>query len=286
MDVHPDCEIFPMMDRDEFASLCDDIAKRGLLWPIIIYQGQIVDGRNRQLACERLDIPPRYEEWDGRGGTLLEFIVSTNRERRHLTKAQSAALAAELKPRLEDAAIDRCRAAGKKGGKKTGRRNGMNGCTKGPEKIPDPSVNRTKSHDSRDEAAEKFQVNPRYVDDAAKIKKQAPEVFEEMKTGKVTMCEAKRKAGLAPARKAESSEKTEPETEPDDEPQRMLQPAPSRPSVREAPALNRVTVDAASLDNFLSWLEWEWREGTINREAFAKFVRDLHSLWAKIDNTR
>jgi ParB-like chromosome segregation protein Spo0J len=40
------------MQAQEFADLVQDIRERGLEEPIRIYDGQIIDGRNRYLACQ------------------------------------------------------------------------------------------------------------------------------------------------------------------------------------------------------------------------------------------
>ncbi len=55
------------------------------------------------------------------------------------------------------------------------------------EKIP--PIEKSKA---RNEAAKSVGVNDRYVSDAKKVKQEAPEVFEKLKAGKITMQDAKR----------------------------------------------------------------------------------------------
>ena len=50
MELHPYCKIFPAMSQEEMKELADDIGKRGLLEPIIKYEGTILDGRSRWPA--------------------------------------------------------------------------------------------------------------------------------------------------------------------------------------------------------------------------------------------
>jgi hypothetical protein len=92
--VHPVCDLFPLMDDDALARFCADIRKNGLIHPIVLHDGQIVDGRNRLRACQETGIKPRFIQWrDVYQGTmsLAQWIWSQNVERRHLTKDQIAA---------------------------------------------------------------------------------------------------------------------------------------------------------------------------------------------------
>jgi hypothetical protein len=50
--AHPFANMFPMIEGKEFDSLRDDIAQRGILEPIRLYQGMILDGRNRYAAAK------------------------------------------------------------------------------------------------------------------------------------------------------------------------------------------------------------------------------------------
>ena len=95
MDFHPAAEIFPLMSEKEFESLCENVRSRGLLEPIWTFKGRIIDGRNRYNACLRTGIEPRFREWDG-VGSLIEFVISLNLERRMLTDWQRSMVAAKL----------------------------------------------------------------------------------------------------------------------------------------------------------------------------------------------
>jgi hypothetical protein len=94
MPIHPLCELFPLMDADSLAGLVADIRLHGLLSPIIVPEGQVVDGRNRLLACREAGITPRLLEWAKvyQGPIpLAHWIWSVNGERRHLTLDQITA---------------------------------------------------------------------------------------------------------------------------------------------------------------------------------------------------
>jgi len=66
-DISSIATIFPLMSEQESAALAEDILKNGLREPILTFNNQIVDGRNRYLTCKKLGIEPRYIEWDGTG---------------------------------------------------------------------------------------------------------------------------------------------------------------------------------------------------------------------------
>lgn len=91
---HPISEIFPLMEGEDFEKLKSDIASNGQREPVWLYEGKILDGRNRYLACKQLnrEVETRlYEGSDPRG-----FVISMNIHRRHLTAEQKRGLIAEL----------------------------------------------------------------------------------------------------------------------------------------------------------------------------------------------
>lgn len=91
--IHPICEIFPMMSEDSLAKLAQDIQKNGLVNPIVIHDGMILDGRNRAKACEMAGIEPRLAEWSQiyKGPMdVAQWVWSINVQRRHLTVEQIA----------------------------------------------------------------------------------------------------------------------------------------------------------------------------------------------------
>lgn len=96
--VHPVAAIFPMMSDEEIAALAEDIKERGLVDPIILHEGVLVDGRNRLAACNLIGCMPRVEKWKPSKGaqTIESWIVSKNLHRRHLTTSQRADLVPQL----------------------------------------------------------------------------------------------------------------------------------------------------------------------------------------------
>jgi N6-adenosine-specific RNA methylase IME4/ParB-like chromosome segregation protein Spo0J len=91
---HPYAEIFPLLEGEEFGELVADIKAHGIREPIWIYEGQIIDGRNRYRASEiaGADCPMR----EYMGDDPVAFVVSLNLKRRHLNESQRAIVAAKL----------------------------------------------------------------------------------------------------------------------------------------------------------------------------------------------
>jgi hypothetical protein len=109
---HPVSEILPLLEGDEFAALVASIKSHGLMNPIWLHpDGSIVDGRNRYRACQEARIEPRYQNWNGKG-SLIDFVVAQNIERRHLDASQRALLAATLEPMYAEEAAQAQQEAG------------------------------------------------------------------------------------------------------------------------------------------------------------------------------
>lgn len=93
---HHLANIFPLMSESELTTLTADIEANGQIEPIWTFNAEIIDGRNRYLACQQLDIEPKCLEWQGDTDKLLAFIISLNLHRRHLNESQRAMVAAKL----------------------------------------------------------------------------------------------------------------------------------------------------------------------------------------------
>jgi hypothetical protein len=93
-EFHELCLLFPRCTDEELQLLVSDIRENGLLTPIILHKGKILDGRNRYLACQLLNIEPEYVEFDG--DDPLSFVISRNLCRRHLSESQRAMVAAAI----------------------------------------------------------------------------------------------------------------------------------------------------------------------------------------------
>ena len=102
--------VFPVMNRQEFAGLVASIREHGLLDPITLWRGQIVDGRHRFLACIKAGVPPRFEHLPD-DADPLEHVLSKNQNRRDTSISQKAVSAYKVtsrsgpgRPRTEEQA--------------------------------------------------------------------------------------------------------------------------------------------------------------------------------------
>ena len=92
---HKYADIFPLMNDSELAALVESI-KSG--WdktcPITIYEGKILDGRNRYKAALVAGVTPATTEY--KGDDPLSFVLRHNLTRRHLNETQRAGVAAKI----------------------------------------------------------------------------------------------------------------------------------------------------------------------------------------------
>jgi site-specific DNA-methyltransferase (adenine-specific) len=179
LSFHPGCLLFPRLSDADLQALADDIRANGLLNPIVLLDGQILDGRNRFEACKIAGVKPRFIEWSGEGSPLA-WVVATNLIRRHLTASQRAVVAFDLLPMLELEAKQRQRLSPGRGKKEAN--NLATSFTKGK---------------ASQVAAQMTKANSAYVEKIKAINKKAPEVVAEVKAGRITVNDAGRLAKLS-----------------------------------------------------------------------------------------
>ena len=88
-EYHPLSEQYSMMPEDDLQNLIDDMRKRGFdaSFPIILYQGKILDGRNRYMASVCCKVQAIYENFEGTEEEAAIKVRAANEHRRHLTAA-------------------------------------------------------------------------------------------------------------------------------------------------------------------------------------------------------
>lgn len=182
MTVHPLAKLFPLMEGQAFDDLCEDIRKRGQLIPITVQGDLVLDGRNRQRACERLCKPVKQVQFESLGLKVSaeEYIWSMNVQRRHLTADQMAAIAMQWRPQmLED-------------GRKAMGEGGKRGSPKGLVKPPN-LFKRVHGPGTRERLAKLAGVTAHRIRRAEEIHDQ-PELLEAVKAGTLSLVEAVRKS--------------------------------------------------------------------------------------------
>ena len=91
---HPLANLLPLLTQPELRDLADDIRENGLLAPVTLFEGRILDGRNRYRACKLAGVEPKFREFKGKDP--LAFVLSANVHRRHLSESQRAMIAARV----------------------------------------------------------------------------------------------------------------------------------------------------------------------------------------------
>ena len=156
LEAHPFAALFPQLPPEELSQLVRDIKERGLLEPIILHKGLILDGRNRYRACQIAGVKPRTEEFNPKSSKRSpeEFVLSRNLRRRHLSVGQKAAIALDWS---EQAAL-----------------------VTEPKKVRE----RGRPKGTLSEAAKYIGINEQRVFEVRQIKDANPELYEDVKAGR------------------------------------------------------------------------------------------------------
>ena len=178
-EFHPAANIFPLMQGEAFESLVANIQAHGQHEPISLFNGKIIDGRNRYRACLEAGVEPKFRQYEGTEEWLVQFILSANLERRHLEKDQRAACAVE--------ALDYERRLAKQ-------RQQRGGKQKVPQKIAEADKS---SGEARQRVAKQFKTNRTYVSELAKLRDEAPADFEAVKIGEKRLIDVKKERRAA-----------------------------------------------------------------------------------------
>lgn len=193
-DPHPFSEIFPMMEAPDRENLKNSIIAHGLGENIVLHEGKILDGRNREEVCFETGTTPRYIDWENlpkekRGPNPLTFVMMVNNDRRQLTASQRAAVAAEAAPFFKE--LQKTLSAPK--GAAMDEHDQSSG-VKAEDESQAPGRRGRKSEGGKAtaKAAKKFNVSPRHVERAIALKKKSPKKFAKVKAGKLSLTKAEK----------------------------------------------------------------------------------------------
>lgn len=178
LEPHPLAGLFPIMSEEEVNRIADDMASKGYdpAYPIVLYEGKVLDGRNRHAAAVLVrhlnggTVTPAFVEYEG--DDPLSFVVRSNLYRRHLTEGQIAALGVEVEKRYS-ADAERRRLAN------------LKQVARGPEGENSPP--REEPGKSAAKAAKVVGTSDHSIKQAKKLSLDAPDLFEEVKTGTKTL---------------------------------------------------------------------------------------------------
>jgi hypothetical protein len=157
VEFHPIANIFPMMSGEELSELAESIESNGLRVPILLYEGKILDGRNRYQACESSGVKPEYTEFEG--DDPLSHVLDLNLHRRHLTSGQRAIVVAEAQ-------------------------------TVGSGRFKNRNIAVLPTQEG---LAKALNVSSTYVREVKGIQQKSPDHYQQVKSGELSIPQAKRK---------------------------------------------------------------------------------------------
>lgn len=120
---------------------------------------ELKNGRNRYNACLEGQIKMSFTDYEG--DDPLEYVISQNLKRLHLTASQKAAIATNLLQKFQEEAKERQKEHA--------------GTAPGKSKTLRETLPEVKKGQARDKAGETLGVSGKLVADAQKIKEEAPE---------------------------------------------------------------------------------------------------------------
>jgi hypothetical protein len=206
--------IFPSTDNNEYQMLISDMRANGYdkSQPIVLFENAIIDGWHRYLVCQELGIAPTTRIFLGSQAEAIDFVMRTNK-RRNLNSGQWACIANEAEEMIEALKAGAKAKQAEAGGDKKSEtyKKSVGQQIAQPLTLPKPEAKqvvispeltaKTKpkagpqpKQETRtsDKLAKTFNTNKQYIKDAAKMKIETPEVFEQVKTGKLTITKAKK----------------------------------------------------------------------------------------------
>lgn len=224
LEVHEIATLFPSMSQVDEDHLRESLAKEGQLEEILVFEGKILDGRHRYAACRALGIAPRLRVFEGTAQEAFAYSVALNLSRRHLTPVQRAAAGAgikEFQARLLAQAAAGAAPAEAAQGEPAQEDAGSAGEVEPAAAAPGPidvSIEerdaappaeppaprrapsaRTINARARELASKRVGISGRAIEAAAKVKEEAPDVFERMLAGTAgSMPDVKRLTALPP----------------------------------------------------------------------------------------
>lgn len=169
MRFHALANLFPLLEGREFDELVADIKTNGLHEPIWIYQGEILDGRNRYRACIAGGVEVRTREY--MGDSPVAFVWSLNGTRRQLNKSQLAMIAVKM--------LEPLKAEAKK---RQGARTDLN--------IPTVPEGSGESGEAVAQAAALVGLGATSVYQAKAVIDRAPELAKQVESGKISVNKA------------------------------------------------------------------------------------------------
>lgn len=171
--IHPLALTVALMRDEELEALRESMRAQGLLHPLVLFEGQVLDGRHRYQICRELGIVPAVTEY--MGDDPQGYVRDTNVVRRHLNPGQIAFTALAELAEAEKTTGERQRA---------GKRSATGDDHLG-EQVPQGQW-------AREFVAQRYGVNMRYLSLAKRIAATDTALAAQVRDGVTTITEATR----------------------------------------------------------------------------------------------
>ena len=181
-EFHPVADIFPAMSDAEFRELVEDIREHGQREPVwILEDKRVIDGKHRVKACAELGRSVEARVYHGEGDAIVDFVLSLNMVRRHLSINQKLAAAHKAIPMYREQAKQRRLATLKRG-----------------EEMPvSANLREREEGKAADHVADVFGVSPRSVERAETVYRDGvPELVQAFESDEVSVSAAAEVATL------------------------------------------------------------------------------------------
>jgi ParB-like chromosome segregation protein Spo0J len=169
MKYHEFANLFPMMNPDEWEQLEESVAEYGLLEPIVLFENQILDGRNRFEAARATGREIKTVEFEGTREEALNFVIQHNLIRRQLDTTRKVVLGVNMLPLYE----------GRWGGDRKSDQEGNIALLKGK---------------ASEQVAKLVGVGARYISDGKYIKENMPLEWQRLEEAIIDIAHARRLA--------------------------------------------------------------------------------------------
>ena len=189
-EFHPIAGIFPFIEGDKFDELVADVKANGVLEPVVLFEGLILDGRNRYKAAQKAGVSFATRTFEGDEIQAIDHVWSLNYTRRHMTPSQGAMADAKRNKMTDAYAIVRAAAKDRQRQAVIERHQRQaQGIVQEliPELAPEKPAPQT-----RDTRAKAAGTNPKYIDLADKILEQRPDLVADVDAGKKTLSQVQR----------------------------------------------------------------------------------------------
>ena len=189
LNLHPQADLVPRMSESQSSDFESDIQRRGIRVPIEVIDGNIIiDGRSRFLAARKLGIiqVPIVKAPIQPNEDPVLYMLRAASKRRHLTEDQLACLALEEMKILSIISLKQRAAKGGRGNRHNA--NEMNLA------VTSTAKSRDRSLDIRAQLSTTYGVSEHKIRSAKRLSEISPALFEQAKSGRTRIAEAKREA--------------------------------------------------------------------------------------------